>query len=273
MICDLHIHTNFSDGWSSLEEVLIEAKENNVKIISITDRNLFEAHKLIKDKNIIVGTEICVEYKGYEYHFLMYGFDVNNKYMKEYDDKVKKHNISKFIEKINMFEQLFKININKDKLNDFIDRNVYFDRVRLNNLLVELNIVNTPEEAFYKYTNKIPEHKRFMLTLEELFELEKNTDSVVSIAHPTKYFNDLKDVEDFILMLKNNYNLRCVEVISPRATLEEQESLLKFCKTKNLYVSGGSDYHGDKNLKHIKRIGFEKKEILKSELTILELLR
>lgn len=272
MICDLHVHTNFSDGWSSLEEVLMLAKENNAKIISITDHNLIEAHKLIKDKNIIVGTEICVEYEGNEYHFLMYGFDVNNKYIKEYDKRVREHDIKGFLEKVSIFEKMYEIKIDKNKLNEFINKNVYFDRVRLNNLLVELNIIDNPEKAFYEYTNLIPENKRLMITLEELFELEKNTNSVISLAHPTKYFDSMKDIEKFILILKDSYNLRCVEVITSRATLDEQESLLKFCKSNNLYISGGSDYHGKTSYKGIKKIGFGNKDILKSELTIFEIL-
>lgn len=272
MICDLHIHTKFSDGWSSVEEVLRKAKENNVKIISITDHNVFEAHKLIKDKNIIVGMEICVEYLKKEYHFVMYGFDINNKYIKEYEKKVLKHDIKGFKDKVKRLKELYNIDIDKSKLKDFIDRNVYFDRVRLNNLLVELNIVDDPEDAFYKYTHAVPENSRLRITLEELFELEKNTNSVVSLAHPTKYFDNMNDIEDFILMLKNKHNLRCVEVITSRATLEEQEKLKKICTHNNLYISGGSDYHGDTSYKGIKKIGYGNKDILKRELTIFEIL-
>ncbi len=272
MICDLHIHTKFSDGWTSLEDVLMMAKENGVGPISITDHNVFEAHKLIKDKNIITGIEICVEHNNYEYHFLMYGFDVNNKYMKEYEKRVKDFDVIGFKERVNMLRNLYNLHIDEDKLNEFIDKNVYFDRVRLNNLLVELNIIDDPEKAFYKYTSVIPENKRLMLSLKELFELEKNTNSVVSLAHPTKYFSDIEDIKEFIKMLKDEYNLRCVEAITSRASLEAQEELLEFCKDNNLYISGGSDYHGKKSYSGVKKLGFGNKDILKEELTIFDIL-
>ena len=37
----------------------------------------------------------------------------------------------------------------------FIKNNNYFDRVRLNNLLVECGICENPREAYYNYTKNI----------------------------------------------------------------------------------------------------------------------
>ena len=37
---DLHLHTNLSDGLISPEDVVIKAKNNDCKIISITDHEL-----------------------------------------------------------------------------------------------------------------------------------------------------------------------------------------------------------------------------------------
>ena len=52
---DLHLHTNLSDGLISPEDVVIKAKNNDCKIISITDHELLnEYDALAKKYNITV---------------------------------------------------------------------------------------------------------------------------------------------------------------------------------------------------------------------------
>ena len=45
---DLHIHTNFSDGTFDVIETLKAAENSNANIISITDHDTVNAHKLLK---------------------------------------------------------------------------------------------------------------------------------------------------------------------------------------------------------------------------------
>ena len=62
---DLHTHTTFSDGTWTLEEMLKNAENNNITILSITDHDTVLPHIKLKDidiKNyysgrIIVGGE------------------------------------------------------------------------------------------------------------------------------------------------------------------------------------------------------------------------
>ena len=46
---DMHIHTTYSDGDKSLEEVLIKCENKKLEYISITDHNTCKAYD---DKNI-----------------------------------------------------------------------------------------------------------------------------------------------------------------------------------------------------------------------------
>jgi len=63
---DLHLHTNYSDGFNSVEELVNKAVAENFQVIAITDHNLISsailAQKLVKEKKlpleIIVGEEI-----------------------------------------------------------------------------------------------------------------------------------------------------------------------------------------------------------------------
>lgn len=50
---DLHIHTKYSDGTDTMEELLQKAEELNLKYISITDHDNCNALELILHKSMI----------------------------------------------------------------------------------------------------------------------------------------------------------------------------------------------------------------------------
>ena len=67
---DLHVHTNFSDGFDSIEKVLKEAKENNVGVISLTEHYNVSSYKIATelagaDIEIIPGIEIGADMSKY----------------------------------------------------------------------------------------------------------------------------------------------------------------------------------------------------------------
>jgi len=63
---DLHLHTNYSDGMCSIEQILDKATAKNLSVLAITDHNLISsaifAKKLVEKKRlgieIIIGEEI-----------------------------------------------------------------------------------------------------------------------------------------------------------------------------------------------------------------------
>lgn len=65
---DLHVHTNFSDGISSIDEVIRKAKENGLNGIAITDHDTVKAISVAKklakkhDLEFIPGIEITTQY-------------------------------------------------------------------------------------------------------------------------------------------------------------------------------------------------------------------
>ena len=276
---DFHIHTSYSDGGKTPAEIINLCKENDIGYISITDHNTFRFHKENSNKDfglkIIRGMEVEVEYnKEVSFHILLYNFDLNSKLLKEYYKKNRKYEIYHFNKEIKLCEKLFNITIDKNIKRKFIRSNNYFDKVRLNNLLVECKLANDPREAYYKYTKDIKETKRYRLSLEDFFKLEKDSGGIASLAHPLCYNISLEQIEKIVLELKNKYNLRVVEAINNRQTLEDEKELIKFCKNNNLYISCGSDTHykyGDNSDRSIGKI--INRKIDEKEVTFLELLK
>ena len=276
MNVDFHIHTNYSDGGKTGKEIIELCKKNDIGYISITDHNTFRFYEDNKDYGIkiIRGMEVEVEYnEKTTLHMLLYNYDLESKLLREYYNKNREYEIYHFEEKIRKIEELFNIRIDKDIKDNFIKRNNYFDRVRLNNLLVECKLANDPKEAFYKYTKDINENKRFKISIDDFFELEKDSKGIASLAHPLRYKMSLSEIEELILELKNKYNLRVVEAINNRQTKEEEIELIKFCNEHNLYISGGSDSHYKFDEICDKNIGIVlDRKINAKEVTFLELL-
>lgn len=78
---NLHIHTVFSDGKATPEEILNQAKELGLKKIAICDHNTVNAYLVndtLKDDMVITGVEFDCWFMGCLVHILGYGIDVNN---------------------------------------------------------------------------------------------------------------------------------------------------------------------------------------------------
>ena len=84
---DLHIHSNYSDGIKSPEEIIDSAIKDNIKYISITDHDSIAAQYITKNNyegiNIIPGIELSSEYREMELHILGYFMDIDNKELQE----------------------------------------------------------------------------------------------------------------------------------------------------------------------------------------------
>ncbi len=90
---NLHIHTTFSDGEGSFDNILNQAENSGYKYISITDHNTMDGYRLSKNINsaiLIPGVEFDV-WCGYVFmHLLAYGADKENPELKKFFAKDKK---------------------------------------------------------------------------------------------------------------------------------------------------------------------------------------
>lgn len=80
---DLHMHSCFSDGKLTPEELVQDASNKGYKLIAIADHNTVEAYKKTPVLNsetpkVITAIEFDCWYKGVLVHILGYGIDVYN---------------------------------------------------------------------------------------------------------------------------------------------------------------------------------------------------
>ncbi|MDE3100027.1 MAG: PHP domain-containing protein, partial [Verrucomicrobiota bacterium] len=81
---DLHLHTKFSDGTFSPEELVLQAQKAGLSCIAITDHDTVEgcaggaAAAAAVKMEFVPGTELTAEHDGIELHVLGYFVDTEN---------------------------------------------------------------------------------------------------------------------------------------------------------------------------------------------------
>lgn len=84
---NLHIHSTFSDGEMSTDEIVRQAKDKGYEYISITDHNTVESYIKTNLKNesmVIKGVEFDCWHKTTFFHLLAYGINPESENLKPF---------------------------------------------------------------------------------------------------------------------------------------------------------------------------------------------
>ena len=266
---DMHIHTTYSDGDKTLKEVLERCEEKKLEIISITDHNTCKAYEdeALKNNNIFSGKIV----KGIEMNatldnkktieFLAYNIK-NTKIIEEWSNKFFSYELleekfnkskNKIIDICNKNGLIYDLNIIKKDIpvTDFFVVHMYFELIKhkenmkymsefmdsFNNF--RRNGLDNPNSIFYMGEN-FPQP-----LFRDVVDIIHKSGGLVFLAHPFEYM--FEDTISFIDYLRREVQLDGIECFHPSAESDNRiEKLIKYARKNNLYISGGSDYHGTK---------------------------
>ncbi|MCX7727097.1 MAG: PHP domain-containing protein [Chitinispirillaceae bacterium] len=251
---DLHIHTNFSDGISSIDEVLEIASIKKLKAVSITDHDCMDAYPSVIEKGeklgleVIPGVELSSEVDGNDIHILGYFVDPTNE---KFAKKLKEMKDARYVRA----EKIVK-NLNKMGLDLRFDTvlaiagNGSIGRPHIAAAMIKEELVYSYKEAFEKYLGYgSPAYvEKFKLEPEEVFKLIRGAGGIPILAHPGITKVDEK-IPEFI-----KKGLVGIEVYHTEHTPPMERYYLKLAEKYNIAISGGSDYHN--SLIHKSQIGF-----------------
>lgn len=263
---DLHMHTNFSDGADEYITVLQKAEEKKLKYMAITDHDNCLVYDEIKKINLkeyftgvlITGIELQANVMGYSIELLGYGVDTDiiNAKVKEIYMPFEKLNIIEL-------ERAYKIQVQNgmtfdDGVLERYDSSIDYYATKYLHKEMQKNISNkkfvpdeeswNSESVFFKRYTSNKESKFYvdetdlLPNADEVIKMVKNAGGLVFIPHIYQYEENWKKILDNLV---SENKIDGIECFYSTFTKEQTKYLLEFCKENNLYVSGGSDYHGN----------------------------
>lgn len=249
-LIDMHTHTNYSDGEYSPKELINLAKEQNIKLMSITDHDTLEGikniSKNIKGIKVIPGIELTAKVPKGRMHILGYNIDINNEELNNKMSYLKNKSTNSVISLIEQLKKDEKIYFTHEEIKELINANHNLGRPDLAKLLIKKGYVSSVQEAFDKYLIKAYDKTRKVnknLTYKECINLIKNSGGIPVLAHPHSLELDNEKLEKMLCkMIK--LGLRGIEVYHSKNTKTEEKFYLELANKYNLLISGGSDYHG-----------------------------
>lgn len=252
---DMHMHTIYSDGDLTSNELIKEAYKNNIGTISITDHDTILGFKNIvwggvRDETdyvkIIPGIELSAKTDKGRMHILGYDFDVNNKALNDKMNELKNNSIYSVMAIINQLKIDYGIIFDSYDIKDLFSNVGNIGRPHIARLLIKYGYVKDVKEAFDKYLIDAYRKTKILnkgIPYEECIKLIKNAGGISVLAHPNQLLLDDEELEDKIKEMISN-GLDGIEVYHSGHSKEETEKYLELANKYNLLISGGSDYHG-----------------------------
>ena len=246
---DLHIHSNYSDGTMTPEEIIKSAREMGIKSISITDHDSIASQYVVKnydDINVISGIELSTEYEDLELHILGYFIDINDENLIKTVEKLNQSRIER-IEEILFKLKKYNINLALEDLE--VDLKSTVGRSHVANAMVRKGYFENYKSAFVNYLVKgKPAYvKGYKLNYKEAIQVINKCGGIAVLAHPGQIYKPL-EVERIIKNLKF-YGLNGVEVYHPSHSRNETNNFYNLTRKYKLLITGGSDYHGTESVK------------------------
>lgn len=244
MFADLHLHTNFSDGTYTPEELASQAARHQLAAIALTDHDTVEgcerAANACKALEIefIPGTELTAEHSENEIHILGYFLDTQNQTLLSEISKfqaVRQKRIHEMVARLN------ELNVPLRSEDVFALANCRSPgRPHVARALVKAGLCGSLDEAFERFLKKhrpawVPKAKISALVAIELIH---QANGLAVMAHP-----GLNRSDEVIPELVES-GLDGIECFHTKHSTATSEHYLEIADKFNLLVTGGSDCHG-----------------------------
>jgi len=244
MFADLHLHTHFSDGTFSPEEVVARGRQAGLVALALTDHDTVEgcarmtAACAAAQIEFIPGAELTAEYEGIELHILGYFIDTKN---------------PKLLRELARF-QIVRQNRIREMVARLNERNVPLQadavfalancrapgRPHVARALVQAGHCATHDEAFERFLKKdrpawVPKAKMSAL---EAIELIHQAGGLAVMAHPAL------NRADHLISNLASAGLDGLECFHTKHSASAIKRYRAFAEQFHLLVTGGSDCHG-----------------------------
>ena len=244
MFADLHLHTRFSDGTNTPEELVAEACRHELAALALTDHDTVEGCAptavacAAASIEFLSGVELTAEHEDQELHLLGYGMDVANvKLLAElaHFQEVRQERIREMVTRLSRFG----VTLDAEAVFTLADCRAP-GRPHVARALVEAGVCGTVDEAFERFLKKhrpawVP---KFKISTADAIALVHQAGGAAVMAHPA--LNRLDEAIPELVELGLD-GLECFHTKHAAATCEHY---LRLAGQLGVLVTGGSDCHG-----------------------------
>ena len=249
MLVDFHMHSIYSDGVKSPAELLRHALECNLSMMALTDHDEIDGIKALrtaqeqldpeKTIKIINGCEFSADYKDKSIHILGYRFDETNKELRDfikYFKSKREERIDEIIRRCNNVGYF----ISKDELLKKFPKTQAYGRPHIGQLLIDGGYAKDINDVFKGILRKdspcyVPKVK---IEVPYIIDIIHKAGGLAVMAHPKLVSSDEYVVE----MLA--YDFDGMEVYHTKHNDDDVKRYKALATKHNLFITGGSDYHG-----------------------------
>ena len=249
MLVDFHMHSIYSDGVKSPEELLRHALDCNLSMMALTDHDEIDGIKALrtaqeqldpeKTIKIINGCEFSADYKDKSIHILGYRFDETNKELRdfiEYFKSKREERIDEIIRRCNNAGYF----ISKDELLKKFPKTQAYGRPHIGQLLIDGGYAKDINDVFKDILRKdspcyVPKVK---IEVPYIIDIIHKAGGLAVMAHPKLVTSDEYVVEMLV------YDFDGMEVYHTKHNDDDVKRYKALAKEHNLFITGGSDYHG-----------------------------
>lgn len=248
MTCDLHVHSMFSDGTFTPEELICHAEKLNISAIALCDHNTTDGlERFIKagEKSpvkAIPGIEISTEYNDTELHIL--ALDIPKDNIPLFSELMADTRKKKEANNLELVEKLRAdgFNISYDKIKEE-NKSSYINRLHIAYALIDAGYMPTVAEAYDTLLKPYGKYYTPPKRLDSLDTIEfiAKSGAIPVWAHP--FLNMSYEETDAFLPLAKARGLVGMEAIYSTYSPEEEKLAFDICKKHDILPSGGSDFH------------------------------
>ncbi len=240
---DLHLHTYFSDGTFSPEELVARAREAQLACISVTDHDSVQGidrarRAAATDIEVLTGIELTAEAAGQEIHILGYLFDPADAVFLKMLEGMREVRVRRVFE---ICEKLKKLGVAlaAEKVLAMAGSGSV-GRLHVARALLQEGAVGSIQEAFARFIGDrgAAYVGKFKMTPRQAIDHLLRVKGVPVLAHPYT-LGDRSLIADFV-----KAGIMGIEAFYAEHSDYQTQEYIKIAEKFGLVVTGGSDCHG-----------------------------
>ena len=259
---DLHMHSNASDGSDTPRELVDKVLQAGIGMFSLTDHDtvagIAEVRSALDQRASEMGAALlpvfipgvefsCIGEQG-KCHILGYGMDPEHPAMKEALAEGRRLRRGKFAHRLVWLKEQYGIVFDPPTI-ERLSANESVGKPHLAEEIIRLGYADTITEAIQTYLSHCDRGIQSRIPAQLAVRSILEAGGIPVWAHPLGGEGEqrLSRAEHRALLEElNGYGIRGLECCYSRYSGEESSFLVSGARSKGLWISGGSDYHGSR---------------------------